>query len=78
MDERKEYLLQCITTLLKLNAIPDKLKGSPIIDDFLDNPEKKSLALVFNPTKGFKTYKPSETLQPDNLIVQMSKNSSEQ
>jgi len=43
MDERKEYLLQCITTLLKLGEIPEKLSNSSMLEDFLDNSDKKNL-----------------------------------
>jgi len=78
MDERKEHLLQCITTLLKLGETPEKLANSPILDDFLNNSDKKSINIQYIPQKGFKIYKFTDTVPSDSMIVSLSKLSSEE
>ncbi len=57
MDKKKQYLLQCIKALLKLEEEPKSLVKSPILDEFIESIEKQSISLVYIPSKGFKVYK---------------------
>ncbi|EGR34148.1 hypothetical protein IMG5_022740 [Ichthyophthirius multifiliis] len=74
MDQRKQYLIQCITKLLKLEEEPRSLIKSPILEDFIDNNDKKSIALVYLSGKGFKIYKYQEVLAQDNQLITICKN----
>lgn len=69
MDFRKQYLLNCVRTLLMFQEDPKSLVKSPIFDEFIREWDK--LVLIFIPGKGkpslktgFRLFKPEEQEPP--------------
>ncbi|KAL4440929.1 hypothetical protein ABPG74_009342 [Tetrahymena malaccensis] len=77
MDQRKEYLLNCITALLKLSEFPEKLSNSSTLDKFLNDSDKNTLPLLYVQGKGFKVYSYNDSQQPEGLIITLSKTTNE-
>lgn len=71
MQEKKNYILQTITTLLNLEQTPYELDNSPAIDKFV-NSDADTLLINALPTKEFKVIT-SNSQPTEGSIIQITK-----